>query len=71
MIGGIAVSKKKRSAQATIEYILLIALIAGVAYKGLTQIRQIFFGWESEPGAIVKMFEVNIVENLRSPNSLF
>jgi hypothetical protein len=71
MIGGIAAFQKKRSAQATIEYILLIALIAGVAYKGLTQIRQIFFGWDNEPGAIVKMLEVNIVENLSSPSSQF
>ncbi len=55
--------------QASIEYILLIALIATIAYKGINQVVEIFFGWDAEQGAVDKMLDYNVKDKLSSDES--
>lgn len=57
---------KRKSGQASIEYILLLALIATIAFRGIKQIREIFFGWGEEQGAVIMMLDSNIIERLSS-----
>lgn len=56
--------KRNVLGQASVEYVLLLALIAVFAYKGVKHFREIFFGWDKEQGAIVMLLDNNIKSKL-------
>ena len=59
----LAVNNKK--GQATVEYILLIASMVMVLNVGVKHLRDIFYGWDGNEGALQLIFEgqVSFLEN--------
>ncbi|MBN1114007.1 MAG: hypothetical protein JXA66_01565 [Oligoflexia bacterium] len=60
---------KKRSGQATVEYLVLLVVIAVIFGKVIHHVQDIFYGWDEEKGAIELFIEYNVVQKLSNPAS--
>lgn len=51
-------------AQALVEYLLLIAVISTIFFKVIGEVRDIFYGWNGQKGAIELFIQGQIVTKL-------
>ncbi len=50
--------------QATVEYLLLMAVIAAIFFKVIVHVQDVFYGWDGRPGAIELFLKNQVVEKL-------
>ncbi len=55
------VSKK---GQATVEYLLLMVVIAAIFWKVVVHVQDIFYGWDGQQGAIELFMKNQVIEKL-------
>lgn len=53
-----------KKGQATLEYILLLTVIAVIFMKVITHVQDIFYGWDGNKGAIELFIKDQIIEKL-------
>ena len=51
-------------AQALVEYLLLIAVISTIFFKVIGEVRDVFYGWGGQKGAIELFIQEQIVTKL-------
>jgi uncharacterized protein (UPF0333 family) len=55
---------KNKRAQATVEYLLLLAVIVFILLKVINHARDIFYGWGNQYGAVELFIGEQVVDNL-------
>lgn len=53
-----------KTAQATVEYLLLLSVIVFILLKVIGHVRDIFYGWGSEYGAVEFFIMTQVVDKL-------
>jgi len=53
-----------RKGQATVEYLLLLTVIAAIFFKVIVHVQDIFYGWGGQRGAIELYLENHVVKQL-------
>jgi len=53
-----------KKGQATVEYLLLMAVIATIFWKVIVHVQDIFYGWGGERGAIEMFLDEQVVKKL-------
>ena len=53
-----------KKGQATVEYLLLMTVIAAIFWKVIVHVQEIFYGWKGQPGAIELFLKDQVVEKL-------
>lgn len=61
-------NRKKKLGQATVEYLLLMVLIAGIFFKVIKHVQDIFYGWGGEKGAIELFVDEQVKDKLSNNN---
>ena len=55
---------RKKTAQATVEYLLLLAVIVFIFLQVIGHVRDIFYGWDNQLGAVELFINEQVVRNL-------
>ena len=55
---------RKKTAQATVEYLLLLAVIVFIFLQVIGHVQDIFYGWDSQLGAVELFINEQVVRNL-------
>ena len=53
-----------KKGQATVEYLLLMTVIAAIFWKVIVHVQDVFYGWNGQPGAIELFIKNQVVEKL-------
>jgi len=53
-----------KKGQATVEYLLLMAVIAAIFFKVIVHVQDVFYGWGGQKGAIELFLSDRVVKNL-------
>jgi len=55
---------QNKKGQATVEYLLLMAVIAAIFFKVIVHVQDIFYGWGGQSGAIELFLKDQVVKKL-------
>jgi len=55
---------KNRKGQATVEYLLLLVVVAVIFWKVIVHVQDVFYGWGGNPGAIESFVNNQVVSKL-------
>jgi len=53
-----------KKGQATVEYLLLMTVIAAIFWKVIVHVQDVFYGWDGRPGAIELFIKDQVVKKL-------
>jgi hypothetical protein len=53
-----------KKGQATVEYLLLMVVIAAIFFKVIVHVQDIFYGWDGQQGAIELFIQNQVVDKL-------
>ncbi|MFH1223531.1 MAG: hypothetical protein V1647_04220 [Pseudomonadota bacterium] len=57
---------KNSKGQATVEYLLLLVVVAVIFWKVIGHVQDVFYGWGGSPGAIERFIQNQVVAKLES-----
>ena len=57
-------NKVSKKGQATVEYLLLMVVVAAIFWKAIVHVQDIFYGWEGQQGAIELFIKNQVIEKL-------
>lgn len=62
----VIISKKmwSKKGQATVEYLLLMVVVAAIFFKVIVHVQDIFYGWDGQQGAIELFIQNQVVDKL-------
>lgn len=53
-----------KKGQATVEYLLLITVVAAIFWKVIVHVQDVFYGWNGQKGAIELFIDEQVVKKL-------
>lgn len=53
-----------KKGQATVEYLLLMTVIAAIFFKVIVHVQDVFYGWDGRPGAIELFIKDQVIKKL-------